>query len=165
MLIVWDETELLEAEMEVDGLSGWYASIGHRLGKLTALRGQMCEPAINRTLANERRLLVAKEHERSSSFIADLLDYMDVCSHPEHLVMASYGVLRRRRDCADVNPKQNGEMIMKEEFRVRRLEPIMAISRVCSLSGPSIARRILSDFGEAPSGLRDVGHADHAHAE
>lgn len=71
---MWDEAELLAAEAEVDGLKGW---------------GNVCDPPIDRSVGNQTRYDVAEASELAALFVVDPLQYMDVCEHPEHLVMVS----------------------------------------------------------------------------
>jgi hypothetical protein len=64
-------------------------------------------------IGNQTRHEVAEAHKLAASFIADPQQYMDVCKHPEHLVMVSRKFPRPRitmliRDIAERRDDHEG---------------------------------------------------------
>lgn len=52
-------------------------------------RGNVCDPRIDWSVGNQTRYDVAETRYLAASFVVDPLEYMDVCKHPEKLVMVS----------------------------------------------------------------------------
>jgi hypothetical protein len=49
----------------------------------------VCETPLNWTDGKEARDALGGQHHEAASFVSDPLEYMNVCEHPEHLLMVS----------------------------------------------------------------------------